>query len=72
MKAEAAYEAAKAKHEAGMIEAQAEADNKDGLLAIRKHELSMAKAEVLQELAKKSDIVIGGESGDALLKQFIQ
>jgi len=71
MKAEAAYEAAKAKHEAALVEAQAESDNKEGLSALRKHEISMAKAEVYQQLARNSDIVMGGESGDDLLKQFI-
>ena len=70
-KSEAAFEAAKARHEAAMIEAQAEAENKEGLSSLRKHELAMAKAEVLQELAKKTDIIIGGEAGDALLKEFI-
>lgn len=71
MKAEAAYEASKAKYDAALTEAQAEMANIDGLSAIRKHELTMARSEVLQEIAKKSKIVMGGESGEHLLKQLL-
>lgn len=71
MRAEAAYEASKAKYDAALTEAQAEAANIEGISALRKHELAMAKAEVLQEIAKNSNIVLGGESGEALLKQLI-
>ncbi|CAI2371325.1 unnamed protein product [Moneuplotes crassus] len=71
IKADSQYEAAKAKYEAALIEAQAEADNKEGLSKLRTHELSMARAEVMQELARNSDIVFGGKSGEALLGEFL-
>lgn len=71
MRADAQYEASKSKFEAALIEARAEAANIDGLSAIRKHEYSMAKAEVLQYVAKNTDIVMGGDTADSLLKQFI-
>jgi regulator of protease activity HflC (stomatin/prohibitin superfamily) len=71
MRADAQFEASKSKYEAALIEARAESANIEGLSAIRKHELAMAKAEVLQEIAKNSDIVMGGDTADSLLKQFI-
>lgn len=71
LKAEANYEASKAKYDALLVEAHAELANVEGLSAIRKHELAMARAEVMQEIAKRSTIVLGGESGDKLLKSMI-
>lgn len=71
MKAEAQYEASKAKYDAALIESQAEMSNIEGLSAIRKHELAMARAEVLQDIAKKSSIVLGGAAGEDLLKSLI-
>ena len=71
MKAEAQYEASKSKYEASLLEAEAEMANISGIDAMRKHHLAMAKAEVLQEIARRAKIVMSGSSGDALLKDLI-
>jgi len=69
--ADAKYEASRGKYEAALIESEAEMENIEGLKAIRNHELNMARSEVLQDIAKKANIILGGESGESLLKQLI-
>lgn len=54
-----------------MIEAQAEAENKEGLSKLRSHQVAMARSEVLQDLARNSDIVFGGKTGESLLNEFL-
>jgi len=71
MKAEAQYEASKAKYDAALVEAEAEMSNINGIDAMRKHHLAMAKAEVLQEIARRAKIVMSGKTGDDLLKELI-
>lgn len=71
MRAEAQYEASKSKYGAALVEAEAEMSNINGLDAMRKHHLAMAKAEVLQEIARRAKIVMSGNSGDKLLKELL-
>jgi len=67
---EALVEVAKKTADALMTEAQAEADSAAGLKSVREWELEMAKCEVVEVMAKRNKIVIGGAVGKRIVDSF--
>ena len=67
---EAHLQATRLKYEALLKEARAEARDLTGYETRRNFEIEMARAEVLEEVARKTKIVVSGENGDSLLKGF--
>jgi regulator of protease activity HflC (stomatin/prohibitin superfamily) len=62
---------AKAKAAAIVAEAEAESLAAASLKLKREHDLRMAKAEVLQTMARSNRMVIGGTQGDALITEIM-
>jgi len=64
-------EAAKNLAEALIVEGESEGNAAKSLKAKREYELGMAKAEVMEGIARKGRIVISGEQGDKLIGSVI-
>ena len=52
--------------------AQAEIESMNIIQATRKHQLAMAKAEVLQDISERAKIIISGKTGEDLLKAMVE
>lgn len=70
--ADAIVEAAKSRAKALLAEAEAERMASNDLKIKRLHELTMARTEVLEKLAKNSKIAFGGQNGNTLLHKLIE
>jgi len=68
---EALIKAAKAKANALKSVAQAENDAASSLKVIREHKLRMAKFEVQADIAGRSKLVVGGDSGQRLIDSML-
>ena len=69
--ARASRDAAANKAAAILAEAEAEEAASGGLADKREFELMMARSQVLKQLSQSGKLVIGGETGDALLQQIV-
>jgi phosphoribulokinase len=58
--------------DAALKEARAESDYASAFQAKRNYEVDMARAEVLETLARKGKIVFSGNAGDKLLNSLAQ
>lgn len=67
---DALLQATRLKYEALLKEARAEARDISGYETRRNYEVEMARAEVLEQVARRGKIVMSGENGDMLLKGF--
>jgi len=63
--------AAKAQAEALILQAEAEEKAAESMRLTREYELRMAKTQVLESLARTSNLVISGEQGDRLLNAIL-
>ena len=63
-----------ADQDAAIVEGRAEAEieNMNIIEATRKHQLAMAKSEVMQEISRRAKIIISGKTGDDLLKEMVE
>lgn len=64
-------QANKNRAQALLITGKAEAEAAQALQMQRQHELRIAKMSVLEAIAKKTKIVVGGESGDRLINALL-
>ena len=67
---EAQLQSTRLKYEALLKEGRAEARDITGYETRRNFEVEMARAEVLEQVARRGKIILSGENGDALLKGF--
>eukprot|EP00494_Astrolonche_serrata_P030853 UN31121 len=69
--ADAQLSASKEKADALVATAKAEGDAAERLKIVRQHRLKLAQYEVSENIARSSKLVIGGESGEKLIKTMV-
>jgi len=69
--AQAQLSAARDRAEAILAGAQAEGDAAENLRILREHKLRMAQMEVSENIAKRTKIVVSGETGEDFIRQMV-